>query len=341
MFFTVIVTIYNGEAFLASCLDSILRNSRDNYDVIIVDDGSTDGTGKICDDYADKYDHVKCVHTANQGIGNARQAGLDEASGEYIIFVDGDDAWDESFSLVRMEEEIKKSQADLYVFGFILRRTKLNGYSDNHYKLVASLFDNWRDNQAKFLSYFPSGIMFPCWNKIFRRQCVVENSVISVNQQMEDFRFVLEYLDKVNSVKFLSIEPYLYYKREGVKSLTKSLSPDILEGINYCHRMLLKQYDSDCSKFIYQIMAPQYIAVINKCLKEDEDNVSKVILKSISKNRLASASFKEYLASSMSERITLWLMGKGWYEALKRYRSATEAIKNGFIIHEKKSPFRN
>ena len=85
MFYAVIVTIYNGEAFLAPCLDSILKNPAGNYELIIIDDGSTDGTRVICKDYEERYNHVSYVRTPNRGIGNARQAGIEVASREYTF----------------------------------------------------------------------------------------------------------------------------------------------------------------------------------------------------------------------------------------------------------------
>ena len=330
MFFSVIVTIYNGEAFLANCLDGVLKNPADNYELIIVDDGSTDNTVKICDDYAERYNHVKCVHTENQGIGNARQTGLDEASGEYVIFVDGDDVWDESFSLGRMEEEIKKSQAELYVFGFILRKTEPNGYSDTHYKVVASLFDDWRDNQAQFLSYFPNGIMFPCWNKIFRRQCITENNIISVNQQMEDFRFVLEFLRSTKKVVFLPDEPYYYMKR-GDKSLTSSVHQGMLDGYNCCHSIFLSLFDREYAELIHRIMAPQYIGTINRYLNNidlDKDAIeAKKMVEDVIGNDLARLSIKKYRANTFSEMITCYLMRNGYFGALRKYRRLVLAVK--------------
>ena len=208
MFFSVIVTAFNGSAYLPSCLDSILKNPESNYELILIDDGSTDNTGEICDNYADKYSHVSCVHTRNQGVGKARQTGLERATGQYVIFVDGDDVWDDSFNLLALEEDIIIKSADLYIFGFIHRIIGPDDSRDHFHRVESSTFDDWHDNQSQFLSYFSHGLMFPCWNKIFRRQCVINNRLAFFNQQMEDFRFVLDYLNVSTSVVFLSKEPY-------------------------------------------------------------------------------------------------------------------------------------
>lgn len=334
MFFSVIVTIYNGESFLAPCLDGVLRNPIGNYELIIVDDGSTDDTGKICDSYSDRYDQVRCVHSENLGIGNARQVGLDNASGEYVIFVDGDDVWDESFNLCNLEYEIKKSHADLYVFGYILRRIGQNGYSDSHVSVSASIFEDWRNRQAQFLSCFPNGLMFPCWNKIFKRQLIVENHVTSVNQQMEDFRFVLEFLNVAKKVVFLPGEPYIYMKREN-QGLSSSAHDGMLEGYNYCHNLFLSLFDKEHEALIHQIMAPQYIATININLSyldlHKDERTARKVLRDVHDNALARQSLLHYKPCSFSEKMTMFLMRKGFFTTLREYRQIVSAFKATFI----------
>lgn len=88
---SVIVPVYNVEKYLRGCVDSILAQTYDNFEVILVDDGSPDGSGKICDEYVEKYDRVKVIHKKNGGLSDARNVGIDNASGEYVTFVDSDD----------------------------------------------------------------------------------------------------------------------------------------------------------------------------------------------------------------------------------------------------------
>ena len=88
---SVIVPVYNTEKFLNNCIESILNQTHKNLEVIIIDDGSTDNSPAICDEYAKKDSRVKVIHKENGGVSSARNAGLDIASGEYIGFIDGDD----------------------------------------------------------------------------------------------------------------------------------------------------------------------------------------------------------------------------------------------------------
>lgn len=91
MLISVIVPVYNAEKYLRECLDSIVNQTYKNIEIILVDDGSTDGSGAICDEYADKDVRIKVYHIPNGGASNARNLGIDNADGEYVMFVDADD----------------------------------------------------------------------------------------------------------------------------------------------------------------------------------------------------------------------------------------------------------
>ena len=91
MLISVIVPVYNAEKYLRECLDSIVNQTYKNIEIILVDDGSTDGSGAICDEYADKDVRIKVYHIPNGGASNDRNLGIDNADGEYLMFVDSDD----------------------------------------------------------------------------------------------------------------------------------------------------------------------------------------------------------------------------------------------------------
>lgn len=93
MIFSIIVPIYNVEKYLRCCVDSVLAENFSDYEMILVDDGSPDGCGKICDEYAGKYPHIKVIHKENGGLSDARNAGIRAAKGDYLIFLDSDDYW--------------------------------------------------------------------------------------------------------------------------------------------------------------------------------------------------------------------------------------------------------
>lgn len=115
-FISVIVPVYKVEEYLPRCVDSILAQSYENLEVILVDDGSPDGSGAICDDYAQKDSRVKVIHKTNGGLSSARNAGIEAARGEYLAFVDSDD-WLEPDAYSRMMAVMKAYQVKLVCAG--------------------------------------------------------------------------------------------------------------------------------------------------------------------------------------------------------------------------------
>ena len=111
---SVIVPVYNAERYLERCVNSIFAQTFMDYELILVDDGSTDDSGKMCDDYARSNPQVSVFHQTNQGVSAARQAGLDAATGEYVIFADPDD-WVEPTMLEELFEVAINNDADVFI----------------------------------------------------------------------------------------------------------------------------------------------------------------------------------------------------------------------------------
>lgn len=115
--FSIIVPVYNVEKYLHECLESIRRQTYSDYEIILVDDGSTDSSGEICDEYARKYPNVHVYHQVNKGQAAARNAGVQNAHGEYLWFVDADDVIIKINALELLEEKTR-NQPDLIAFGW-------------------------------------------------------------------------------------------------------------------------------------------------------------------------------------------------------------------------------
>ena len=112
---SVIIPIYNVEKYLRQCIESVIQQHIKDMELILVDDGSIDSSPQICDDYANKYNSVKVIHKTNGGASSARNLGLKNAKGEYIIFLDSDDWWNPSVSV----ETIVKTMQDGWMDGSI------------------------------------------------------------------------------------------------------------------------------------------------------------------------------------------------------------------------------
>ena len=117
MKFSIIIPCYKVEQFLRQCIDSVLVQTFEDYEIILVDDGSPDRCGEICDEYAEKDKRIKVIHKPNGGLSDARNAGLDVAQGEYVMFLDSDDWWDDNDALRKIDASIRESGADITIIG--------------------------------------------------------------------------------------------------------------------------------------------------------------------------------------------------------------------------------
>ena len=116
---SVIVPVYNVEKYLSRCIDSILNQTYKDYEIILIDDGSKDSSGKICDEYAKNHNNISVIHTKNRGLSAARNTGTENSHGEYITFVDSDDLISNSF-LSDLYTLIVNNNADISLCNFQL-----------------------------------------------------------------------------------------------------------------------------------------------------------------------------------------------------------------------------
>lgn len=158
---SVIIPIYNTEKFLPLCINSVLNQTLTDIEVLLVNDGSTDGSGKICDEYACKDQRIQVIHTLSQGVSHARNQGLETAKGEYIAFMDSDD-WIETDMIATLYQLIRTNEAGLATCGYIIENEdgrpiyhinevksgKLTQweaihslFNDRHYKYKGNLWD--------------------------------------------------------------------------------------------------------------------------------------------------------------------------------------------------------
>ena len=127
IYVSIIVPVYNVENYLVRCVESILRQTYTNYEVLLVDDGSTDLSGKLCDEYAEKYEKIRSLHKENGGLSDARNYGLDYAKGNYVTFIDSDDYIGESYLNI-LTDLVK--QYDVKMASFIPKSVLDNGKMD-------------------------------------------------------------------------------------------------------------------------------------------------------------------------------------------------------------------
>lgn len=209
--FSIIVPVYNNEQLLSDCLDSILAQTYTDFELILVDDGSTDRSGKICDEYAGKDLRIKVLHTCNQGVSMARNLGLSVAQGKYINFVDSDD-WITPDCLEKYAEARMDYDYDL-VYAEMVRVSEDGDTSITSLKECSA--ESQEDLAKVFASLLNCSVFGYACNKSFKRDIIVSNAV-SFNKEFrlyEDAVFTAIYCLYVHSVNIISSPVYSYRLR--------------------------------------------------------------------------------------------------------------------------------
>lgn len=224
---SVIVPVYNVESYLPHCLNSILMQTYQNLEIILIDDGSEDKTGEICEEYSAKDNRIIVVHKENGGVSAARNAGLDIASGDYISFVDGDD-WLEPNMYEVLHRNAVEYDTEISCCGISQHRLdgSVNSLADNSVYLYTQ-----QELIAGFFS-LPDikETMYGPYNKIFKA-CLLENIRFDKRFAIgEDLLFVFECIEHARNVVVDNQPLYHYIKREG-SATTSSFSPTKLHYI--------------------------------------------------------------------------------------------------------------
>ena len=180
MRFSIIVPIYNIEEYIEQCVNSLLMQNYDNYEIILVDDGGKDRCPQICDEFAQRSNKIKVIHKNNGGLVSARNAGVEIATGDYIGYVDGDD-WVEPNLLYRLNEILKHNQVDVINFGFYNNidgidkkepNCKHKGLFDKNL-LEKYVFPSMIFDEAE--GFFSFGVIPAVWCKFYKESVLREN----------------------------------------------------------------------------------------------------------------------------------------------------------------------
>ena len=210
---SIIVPVYNAENTIPRCIESILNQEYSDFELLLVNDGSTDGSGAVCDAYAARDARVRVIHKENTGVSDTRNTALDQARGTYLQFLDSDD-WitpDATSSLVRAAES---AQCDLVVSDFyrvVGERVSQKGDIDDDGVMTREEYAaHMMENPADF--YY--GVL---WNKLYRRS-IVEAHHLRMDPEIswcEDFMFNLEYIRYAETFRALQVPIYYYVKTKG------------------------------------------------------------------------------------------------------------------------------
>lgn len=227
---SVIVPVYNVQKYLNRCIESIINQTYTNIEIILVDDGSKDSSGKICDEYCLKDKRIKVIHKKNAGLGFARNTGLENASGEFVAFIDGDDSI-KSDHLENMIKAIKKYNADTCIGG----HTRVYEKSQVERKNVCAghVFSNEevkKEILTRMVGSKPDGTdyieMSVCMVLLSKK--VIDDNRLRFHSEREyiseDLIFDFDYYSKSKKVVIIDDVGYLYYDNGG--SLTTKYNPN-------------------------------------------------------------------------------------------------------------------
>lgn len=261
---SVIIPVYNCEKFIKKAVNSVLEQAdSESIQLVLVDDGSKDGSGKICDEFAAQYSNILSVHQKNAGVSAARNKGIDMAEGEWLSFLDCDDYFLEGF----FEKLLAEPRADLLCCDF---------YRDNNdFPLIGSkikqgVYQKSEFNTVLYPLMAEGTVFYSACNKLFKSEIVKNNKLKFVvgMKYGEDMTFVYEYVKHISSFKFIDERLYYYYGNEDsatsvVKKTYETYKSVFLYKKAYFENLTAKAsvFDTLIIDFLYQSLGSVYVAI--------------------------------------------------------------------------------
>ena len=269
---SVVVPIYNVERYIGELVESLIRQTLKEIEIILVDDGSPDNSGEICDKYAANDNRIKVIHKSNGGVSSARNDGLAVAQGEFVIFCDSDD-WLPLDAFAKMYDEAKRTSADVTIGDVYIAE-------DNSNKLVHFYEKSFVTDDRIFISkliqadfyrtYCPmppkEGAAFGYggpWNKLVRRSLILENEITfdtSVKGIFDDIIYTAYVLANAKRIAYIQ-EPVYYYRSLSI-SITRTYKPQAIEQ----NKAIFKSWEVFMAKYdengLFQ--KPFYATVIRR-----------------------------------------------------------------------------
>lgn len=275
---SIIVPVYNVEKYLRECVDSIIQQNYENWEIILVDDGSKDSSPAICDEYSSKDSRIITIHQENAGPSRARNHGLDKATGQFVMFVDSDDHINQNM-ISKMVETINSNQADLVICGYA--RFSDDSYDPRSYSNEPLILMTNRGRLANFYTK-PNTNMFgiSIWAKLYRND-IIQNNKIRFNPEIsyeEDCQFNIDYFEKINRIAVINDIFYMY--RQMTVSLSKGYKKDTFQFLvaGYNRRVqFVKDYSPKTSlNGLHGILLMVVKSTILKIYHSDLSTVQKI-----------------------------------------------------------------
>lgn len=298
---SVIIPVYNTEKYLHKCIDSILNQSFYDFELILIDDGSTDNCPIICDEFSKTDKRIKVIHQKKQGVSSARNKGIEIATGEYIYFIDSDDFIESKLLEICLK---KIENFDILVFNYNLINEKGNIYKFNKYPSNTYLTE-----EDKF--YFLINILLNTqigafvWNKLYKRQIIIDNN-ITFNSNLtfsEDLLFNLIYLLHTSNINCINQSFYNYRKKtSSIFNIDFYEEYNIYNEIgkfyyNYCKKNNRNFYIENFSIFYYILI--KFIITISENFKFRDYFKAKKLLNNVEDKEFLRHNFNKLLNNNL------------------------------------------
>ena len=209
-----IIPVYNCKYYLPDCVASIRAAGMRDYEILLIDDGSTDGSAGVCDELAERFPEIRVIHQVNSGVSAARNRGIQEAAGEKILFMDADDSIEPEI-LWEILTDPRCDQSDMVIFGLTFdyyHRGKCYRRDPLFYPIDGILSkQEWGE---AFAELYAQNALSPVWNKVFKRDILLQQG-LELNTGMflyEDFEFVLQYMQYCD--KIWNVPQAVYHYRQ-------------------------------------------------------------------------------------------------------------------------------
>lgn len=298
---SIIVAVYNSEPYLSICLDSIMNQTYKNLQIILVDDGSTDRSGIICDEYAEKDQRFMVIHKKNHGHSMAKNDGLKLAKGKWIAFADNDD-WMETDHLEKLYNAAKKNDADISICGYI------NHFTDRKVKIEVpeKIYSDSREVMNDY--FFKDNLRVVPWNKLYQKHVLqqIEFRDGVINEDEFFTYLVLEKADRIISCNNLTYN----YRRHANNQISQRISKKNIRTFEaYFEKIdfLKKNYPELVPVVKYQTCQLS-MHLYQRTIWNPKNDEKKRLKKMIKENRKKiSFSSKELCAFSIQEKADILL----------------------------------
>lgn len=333
--FSVLIPVYNVENFLVECLDSVLKQGYKDFEIILIDDGSTDSSGKICDEYAKKDNRVKVYHQSNQGLIMARRNAIPDATGDFCLFLDSDDYW--NFGLLEMiNETICKYNCDMVIYKYnrVSKKGAVICEAESVFK-DKMIFD--RENKEQlFKKIINSSDLNNLVCKAVKHS-IIDNVDYSQYKKIRNAEDLLQSIPLLyNAEKIVYIDKPMYNYRMVSTSMTQTFNINLFRDVTTVRGVLmqyiqkLKIDNEDNLNLFYQFYIKAILDYIFALISSNITKIEKIEILNNIKNLPLYIDTLNYIDTSnlsLRQKNAFYLFNKDYFQVLFVYARTVEFLK--------------